>query len=448
MSGITTKQVDQMLEVVNKMDSRMINMERKVHGLTSGQNDATEVLKKAFLAAPGAATPAMVGWDGADEASLIRLCSKTKTLGQVGNNHFGEWLQAVGKAGRGMLKLEECHKVMKAFGSRHDPDAFATVQKAPNAEGSGATGGYLVPPQFYNKLLQFVAEKSFVKAACTTLPMQGLSLMFPYLNQQGTTGSGTANFPSSNFFGGVLGSWSPEASTATQTNPTFKQGTLNARTLLCQTVSSLQLIQDSFVALDGLITTLLTDSIAWQLDYAFLRANGVNQPLGITNAPGTIASVRGTSSTVQLVDMAKMISRVVMSDGFNNLMWVMNQSVLPQLIQMVNNNTSNTSLVWINQYAGGAAEKFPMKFFGIPIYFTEKCPVLGTAGDVMLLDMSKYLCGDRMNIAIESSPFPYFTSYQQVWRAVWRGDGTPWFDSAITLADGSTTVSPHVILAA
>ena len=143
-----------------------------------------------------------------------------------------------------------------------------------------------------------------------------------------------------------------------------------------------------------------------------------------------------------------MLSRVIMGDNFDGLVWVMSQSVLPQLIQMLNNTTSNQSLVWVNQYAGGVVEKLPAKLFGIPIYFTEKVPVLGTAGDVMLLDMTKYLCGDRMNLQIEASPFPYFTTYQMTWRAVWRGDGQPWFDGAITLANGTTTLSPHLILAA
>jgi HK97 family phage major capsid protein len=117
-------------------------------------------------------------------------------------------------------------------------------------------------------------------------------------------------------------------------------------------------------------------------------------------------------------------------------------------MQMLNNTTSNTSLVWINQYAGGVANKMPITLLGMPIYFSEKCPEVGTAGDVMLLDLTKYLCGDRMQLLIESSPYPNFTTYQMVWRSVWRGDGQPQFDAATTLASGTTTVSPHIILAA
>lgn len=447
--AVTSKALDEMLDQVNKAfgpGGRIEQIERSVHGLGKGSTEATAVLQKALLQNGAPGQYGMMGWDGADSCSLLSRSSKTKTIGSVAGKNFGEWLQWVAGAAPNCpgisRSMESVEKAMKDYGSR-------SVNKVANAESSGGAGGYLVPPQFYAKLLQFVAEKSFVKAMCTTLPMTAATLQFPYLNQAATTASSASNYISSNFFGGTYAAWSPEAATAAQSNPTFKQGTLTARTLLVQTLSSMQLIQDSFVALDGLITTLLADSIAWQLDYAFLRGSGVNQPLGIANASGTISSSRtGGGSTFTLASAAAMLSRAVMSDNFDGLVWVMSQSVLPQLVQMVNNTASNASLVWLNQYTGGAQDKLPMKLFGIPIYFTEKCPVLGTAGDVMLLDMTKYLCGDRMNVQIEASPFPYFTTYQMVWRAVWRGDGQPWFDSAITLADGTTTVSPHIILAA
>lgn len=453
--ALNNAQIERLFETVTKdhgPGGRIERMAESIAGLRDTQSSIGEAQRKVLSMGGGGGT-AVSGWDGSDQVGLIRMSSKTKAVGahRTGPGgeakQFGEFLREVGMHGLGKSDKSRMDNVCKSFGSGGYDSHVVT--KVPNAEGTGAAGGYLVPPQYYAQLLKFIAEKSFVKAMCTSLPMQGPTLQFPYLNQSATTASGQANFPSSNFYGGVYSAWSPEAGTAAAVNPAFKQGTLTAWTLLSQTVCSMQLIQDSFLAIDGLVTSLLTDSIAWQLDYAFLRGNGVGKPLGITNAGGTINAARtGGGSTFTLASVSNMISRGVMSDNFDGMVWVMSQSVLPQLIQMVNNTSSNQSLVWINQLNGGAANKMPVTLLGIPIYFTEKCPVLGTAGDVMLLDMTKYLCGDRLQLAIEASPYPYFGTYQMVWRAVWRGDGMPWFDAATTLADGTTTVSPHVILAA
>jgi HK97 family phage major capsid protein len=447
---------------------RMESMEKRMTELAkvSGPSDTKDALAKALKGLAGVPDGGMIhGWDGADEAQLVRAHGKAcKTIGgpagasftdyllwsgcQTGGAKFKEWLGNYDHPCQAGLRdpYELVNKTMKSkFGA-----GKGQVRKAPNAEGAGYTGGFLVPPQFYMKLLQFVAEASFVKALCTTLPMQGRELHFPYLNQQQTTPGAAANFPASNFYGGVFFSWEPEASTYPQTNPIFKMGTLVARDLVGITIVSNQLLQDSAIALDSMLTTLFAEALAWQLDYAFLQGNGTNQPLGVLNAPGTLATTRSASNNL-LASMATMVGHAVNPNtDKGNYVWVMNQSVLPYLLQLTVGGLTNQILVWSNAFGTGdegpMARPWPMRIWGIPVYFTEKLPYYTQQGDVCLLDMSKFLCGDRMNIQIEASQFPYFTSNQMVWRTIWRGDGQPWFDNYLTLADGNTTVSPHVVL--
>jgi HK97 family phage major capsid protein len=457
-------------------------LEQQVRNLCEnarGNSDAIDALKKVFggHAPNGQQTPYIHGWAGDDGAQAVTVekilahGKRTKTTGGNPQRNFGDWLTWVAAgtcptgchggadawlpshfaARAGCRDLSLVDKVMKDYGS---PRGFVNqVSKAPNAESSGATGGYLVPTQFYMKLLQFVAEESFIKAACTTLPMQGRELRYPYLNQSATTASSASNFPASNFYGGVFFSWEPEAATYPQTNPGFQQGTLVARDLVGITVVSNQLLQDSAIALDSVLTTLFAEALAWQLDYAFLRGNGVNAPLGILNAPGTIASTRAANNNL-LTSMSDMVGRAMnpVRDR-SSYCWVISQSALPYLLRLTNGATNSPFLVWLNPAPGNGeggpmARPWPATIFGIPVYFTEKLPVYGAQGDICLLDCSKYLCGDRMAIQVEASQFPYFTSNQMVWRVIWRGDGQPWFNAAVTLADGITTVSPHVILAA
>jgi len=104
----------------------------------------------------------------------------------------------------------------------------------------------------------------------------------------------------------------------------------------------------------------------------------------------------------------------------------------------------SSNVIWIPN----ARQALPMTLFGIPIVFTEKTPTLGTAGDIILGDMSYYWIGDRQDSEISASIHANFTKNQTVWRFSHRVDGQPALNNVITLADGTQTVAPFVTLSA
>ena len=69
-------------------------------------------------------------------------------------------------------------------------------------------------------------------------------------------------------------------------------------------------------------------------------------------------------------------------------------------------------------------------------------------GDILLVDPSYYLIGDRQELQIAYSEHAFFTTDQAAWRFTARLDGQPWIDNVITLENASTQVSPFVALAA
>ena len=77
---------------------------------------------------------------------------------------------------------------------------------------------------------------------------------------------------------------------------------------------------------------------------------------------------------------------------------------------------------------------------------TEKTSALNALGDVLLIDPAYYLIGDRLSFEIMVSEEVSFQSNQAMFRLVHRVAGIPWPSDVITLADGSTTVSPFVAL--
>jgi HK97 family phage major capsid protein len=82
-----------------------------------------------------------------------------------------------------------------------------------------------------------------------------------------------------------------------------------------------------------------------------------------------------------------------------------------------------------------------------PVIFTEKTEPLGAKGDIMLADFSQYVVGLRSEMRFDTSIHVHFDTDELLARLIERHDGQPLWNEPLTLADGSTTVSPFVVLA-
>lgn len=331
----------------------------------------------------------------------------------------------------------------------------AEVRKVALAEGSGQTGGYVIPPQFMNELLTIAAEDGFIEQRAKVIPMNSRTAQWPTLDITTAQARGT-----SPYFGGILAQWQPEAATINESEPAFRQSEWVAWDLVLYTVSSNQLLADNGIGLDALLTQLFGQAITWYKEYAFLQGLGAGStmPLGVLNAPATINQTATTTLSGGFVysDAAAMMAHLQIR-SWDDACWVMHQSVLPSLLNMVDHVTAagaadtGSRFAWVSptgdqRNMGPAAMKMPNAFLnGLPIFFTEKLPALAasTAGSVLLVDWSRYVIGTRLDMQIDVSPHYLFRNNQLAWRVIARCDGKPWLNNVITDAEGFT-VSPFV----
>ena len=334
------------------------------------------------------------------------------------------------------------------------------VRKVALAEGSGQTGGYTVPPQFMNELNTIAAEDGFIEQRAKVIPMNSRTAQWPMLDITTAQARGT-----SPYFGGILARWQPEAASIDESEPAFRLTDWTAWDLVLYAVSSNQLLADNGIGLDALLTQLFGQAITWYKEYAFLQGTGAgaSMPLGVVNAPATIAQTRLVANRFLMADAASMLSRLQIR-SWSDACWIVHQSVIPQLILMVDGGaavgaygsgattsyTGGNRLVWLPPMGadgkGPAGIKLPQAFLnGLPLYITEKLPQLGTRGDVMLADWSRYIIGMRLDLQIDVSPHYLFRNNQLAWRVIARCDGKPWLNNAITDQAG-WTVSPFVVL--
>jgi HK97 family phage major capsid protein len=85
--------------------------------------------------------------------------------------------------------------------------------------------------------------------------------------------------------------------------------------------------------------------------------------------------------------------------------------------------------------------------FGRPMLPIEQASTVGTVGDILLLDPTQYIMGDKGGMQSASSVHVRFIYDESVYRFTLRTDGQPLWNSALTPAKGSNTLSPFVALA-
>mgnify|MGYP001168639250 CR=1 FL=1 len=371
------------------------------------------------------------------------LAAETKNVTQGAPSKFrsfGHYLIEVAKTGnrsyRGAIHpaLVEMERAAKALSSGEPVTSGAAgwESKADMAEGVGATGGFLVPTEYRPELLGITPPPNSVRGRASIIPMRRRQVNIPVLNQANTT----ASVP--HWYGGITANWTEEAEQKGKTDPTFKQISLTAHKLVCYTVASDELLDDEAIGLASFLGGPMgfRGAIEWHEEYAFLVGTGAGQPLGVVNAGATIAVAPAALIGFGIADVVNMLEAFL--PGANGV-WMLNQRHLSNLYGMVDPAGFLIFVPNINDTAPG-------KLFGYPVVFTEKLPLPGTTGSVILCDWKYYLVGDRQGTTIESNNSELFRYDQTSWRAVHRVDGQPWLSAPLTLSDGSSQVSPFVQL--
>jgi HK97 family phage major capsid protein len=303
-------------------------------------------------------------------------------------------------------------------------------------ESVGASGGFLVPTEFQATLQAVMGETSIVRPRATIIRMNRRAIQLPVLDQTGTT-SGIPHW-----FGGMQFYWHEEAAEKTVTTASFRQVELVAHKLIGYTRASDELLDDSAISLADFLSGPMgmAGGIAWMEDYAFYQGTGAGQPLGVINAGATIVEPRLVAGTISYDDLCDMMEDFLPT---GNGMWTITQSAMSEIIQL-NGPAGNPSYVW----QPNARDGIPGFIFGFPVVWSEKVPLIGNQGDVVLADWKYYLIGDRQATTVESTQYDYWRYDQTSWRAVHRVDGQPWLSVPLTYQDGTTQVSPFVILGA
>ena len=360
----------------------------------------------------------------------LETFSDTKERDAVQEPEFKSWeefLACCWQASKGQKRDPRLHWFKDVPEAGHEEKALSGA--------AGSTGGFLVPTQFLPQLQAVQGEDVIMRrAGATVIRMASRQVTLPVLDQTDTA----EGYP--HWFGGMRFYWQGEGTEKQDSEPSFRQVNLVAKKLIGLTHASDEILADSAVSLADFLSGPMgmAGGVAWMEDYSFIRGVGGGQPQGIVPSPATLVVARQAMGAIDFKDIINMYSQFLPS---GRGIWIVSQSAMPSIIQLQGPD-GNPSYVW----QPNAREGIPGSLFGMPVYWSEKAPGLGQKGDIILADPRYYLIGDRQATTIESTPYARWIYDQTTWRVVHRVDGQPWLSRPLTYADGSTSVSPFVVL--
>jgi len=294
----------------------------------------------------------------------------------------------------------------------------------------GAAGGFLVPPQFAAMLVSITPQDAIVRPRATVIPA-GTSpdapISIPADDQSGVKG----------VYSGVEVCWTGEGGLKHETEPAVREMTLTPHEVSAYVTITDKLLHNAPAA-EQFVGMKLRGAIIAAEDTAFISGNGIGRPLGFLGHASALPVVRGGAGLIAYADIVAMYA-ACLRDRRTGLVWIGSPTVLPQLMNMA---SVLGQLIW----QPSAREGTPPTLIGIPFVENQRQPVLGTAGDLMLVNLSYYIVKDGYGLAIEASPHLLWKENKTIIRAVWNVDGQPSLTTPLLLEDGVTQQSPFVVL--
>lgn len=367
--------------------------------------------------------PATVLREMEEPAEAPRQSDQSKAgNGSGGFKHLGEWAMAVRHA---------------ALTGERDPRLFAI---AGASETVDEDGGFLVPTDFSREIIRNVWETGQILSRIRgPINVSGNGLVIPAVDETSRANGSR--------FGGVRAYWLPEGGTKTATQPQFRQIELKLKKLAALSYATDELLQDAG-AYGQMLPGMFADEIRFAVEDAVVEGTGVGQPLGILNSDALVSVSAESGQAVDTIvyeNVLNMWSRLPVQ-SYPNAVWLVNQNALPSMAAMSLTVGVGGVPVWMP--ATGAAGSPFSTLFGRPVIPVEYASSLGDVGDIILADLSQYIGIDKGGIQQDSSIHVRFTTDETAFRAVYRFDGAPLWNSAITPFKGSTTISPFIALAA
>lgn len=285
-------------------------------------------------------------------------------------------------------------------------------------EGVDTEGGYLVPDEFENTLVQGLNENTVIRAHAHVI----------------TTSSGLHKIPVVAAHGSAA--WIDEEGAYTESDDVFGQVQLDAHKVGTIIKVSEELLNDAAFDLEGYIRTEFIRRIGDKEEEAFLTGNGTSKPTGIFNGTGG-GEVGVTTAAANAITADELIDLFysLKAPYRKNAIWILNDSTV-KVIRKLKDSTGN----YLLQPALKDGEVSTI--LGRPYFTSAFAPEIASGAKTIAFgDLSYYWIGDRQGISFKRLNELYAGNGQIGFLASKRLDGKTVLPEAIKILQQKGTAS-------
>lgn len=309
------------------------------------------------------------------------------------------------------------------------------------SEGIPSDGGFLVQMDYASEIKKRMFSTGQILPRLTRLPISGNSNSI-------TIPAAADDTESAGIFGGIIAYWLAEAGAKSTSSPKFREMVLKLKKLAVVVPTTDELLNDK-VTLESFIRTGSNLALVKEAEKQVIRGVGAGQPLGVLNS-GCLVTVSAETGqladTIVYANIVNMWSRMY-ADSRTNAIWLINQSIEPQLYTM--GITVGVGGTPVYMPPGGASSSPYGSLFGRPVIPCNHCSKLGDVGDIILGDFGEYIWIEKGGVQEATSIHYAFITDETYYRFVMRCDGQPAWSKVFTPEQATTaTQSPFVTLAA
>ena len=241
-------------------------------------------------------------------------------------------------------------------------------------EGSDGEGGYLVPDEFENRVVQAMAEKNVMRRLGTVMQTER-----------------TMTFPIAKGIG--FADWIPEEGVIPVTTGEFDEVKIEAHKVATSIRVSDELLEDSAFDLEGFIIDQFAQRIGDAEEDAFLHGDGVAKPLGLIYQLDREVTTEeaGKISTDDLLELMHAIPPKYRKDA----VFLMHDSTLRELFKL---RTGEGQYIWYENLK----KKIPLCIFGHRVITCSSMPTIESGKPPILFgDFKHFVIGDRKHRRIK-----------------------------------------------
>ena len=265
------------------------------------------------------------------------------------------------------------------------------------SEGTDSEGGYLVPDEYENTLVQALEGENVIRGRSHVI----------------TTSSGTHKIPVVASKGEA--SWIDENGAYPEDDDTFSQVNIDAHKVGTIIKVSEELLNDSAFNLESYFAQEFARRIGTKEEDAFINGNGSSKPTGIL----TSAEVGVTAASDKTITADEIIDLFYSLKGSyrRNAVWVLNDSTVKVIRKL---KDENGQYIWQPALKDGDHDTL----LGRPILTTGAMPeIAADAKPVIFGDLSYYWIGDRQGVTFKRLNERYADMGQVGFLASKRVDG-------------------------